>query len=133
MPTPDPIAEQMRAARQRRGWSLRAMAERSGISEVVIGSWERGDRRPSLPQVRRWLAALGHDLIAVGPGGDIAATNWDEHAVSYPRPDLDGGVGLIVCDTAEEAAAIAYRLAGGRVVTRRLHASDWTAGGGDRG
>ena len=38
----------LRAARERRGWSQAALAERVGTTELTVGRWERGERSPQL-------------------------------------------------------------------------------------
>ena len=48
--------------RERQGLSKYAMAERSGLSEQMIGYVERGMRRPSLETVVRMAAGLEVDL-----------------------------------------------------------------------
>jgi transcriptional regulator with XRE-family HTH domain len=125
MGAPDPIAVQMRAARRHRGWSLERMAAETGLDPMTIGSWERGDRQPGLAKTRAWLHHLGHELVALGPAGDSDGEVWTEYACRYPRPDADDGVGLIVCDTVEEAVAVAGCMIGAEVVWRRMRAMDW--------
>lgn len=124
---PDPIAVQMLAARRRRGWSLRRMADATGMSDVVVGSYERGDRQPSLLRLREWLAHLGYELLAAGPASAADGPVTVEHAVRYERPDADGGLGLVLCDTADEAAAVAAFMHGGTVVSRQVRHSEWKA------
>lgn len=121
----DPIAAQLRAARQRRGWSLEAFAQRSGIPAVVAGSWERGDRQPGIVRLRAWCEALDHDLVALGPQDDATGSTWRQYAVRYPRPDVEGGTDLMVCSNVEEAAAIAACVTGGQGVWRRVSTTDW--------
>lgn len=74
MPKPDPIAEQMRAVRVDRGLSLPGAEALTGVKAVVIGSWERGDRQPSLAKLRQWVEAFGLELAVVDPGQLDGAT-----------------------------------------------------------
>lgn len=43
---PHPVCVELRRLRQARGLSLDAVATRTGITAVTIGSYERGDRSP---------------------------------------------------------------------------------------
>lgn len=122
MRQPDPIAVWLRRERQRRGWSLEEFERRSGFDAMVVGSWERGDRQPPLWKLRRWCEALGRDLLVAGASFTQAGV---EHAVQYPRADVDEGCALIVCDDVGEARAIASQILGSRVLSRRTFATDW--------
>lgn len=123
MSAPDPIAVQLRAARQHRGLSLEAFEHKFGIKAVVVGSWERGDRQPAISRLREWCEALDHQLVALGPAEDAAGNVWLEYAVQYDLPE--GGTDLIECDSAGEAEQLAPLVTGGRVLCRRLRATDW--------
>jgi transcriptional regulator with XRE-family HTH domain len=52
----------LREERIRKGLSKYAMAERSGLSEQMIGYVERGMRQPSLETTIRMASALDVDL-----------------------------------------------------------------------
>jgi transcriptional regulator with XRE-family HTH domain len=65
---PDPIAVQLRRAREALGWSLEKAAEKTGIPVPVLGSWERGDRHPTIGKLRDWAAAFGYELQIGEPG-----------------------------------------------------------------
>jgi transcriptional regulator with XRE-family HTH domain len=56
------VAEQMRAARQERGWSLRELAERSGVGPRTLQDMEAG-RRITLRNLLRVGAALGLPVV----------------------------------------------------------------------
>lgn len=45
--------------RKRKGWSQAKLALQLGAGSVTVGSWERGDRTPSMPMFTRWCEALG--------------------------------------------------------------------------
>lgn len=100
----DPIVVQMRAARESVALTLAALAARAGIPAVVIGSWERGDRQPSLKRLRRWLASLGYDLHALPTRDSAGVQVVVQHAVQYLP---DGRV--VPCGSAEEARELAAR------------------------
>lgn len=129
---PDPILAQMRTARLRRGWSLPMASTHIGIGHIVLGSWERGDRDPLISRVRRLVEGYGFEFLVAGGGSEPGPAGggdqvWVEHAVRY------GGNGLILCDDAGEAEAIASHMAGGVPVTRRVRAGVWRERSGERG
>ncbi len=51
-----------REARTRRGWSLRALAERSDVSYTTISRIEQGHVDPTIGTLRKLLHALGAEL-----------------------------------------------------------------------
>lgn len=124
----DPIARQMRVARERRGWSLEKAGEELGMPAVVIGSYERGDRHPPLENLRRWVEAMGYRLQVVGPEsatvagyGDAVGSDgstWLEFAVECADE-------RIVCAGREDADRIAAVVPGANVVERQVYASPW--------
>lgn len=65
----------MRALRDRRrarGFSLRFVAPRVGVSAAGIGMWERGDRHPSLLSVYAYAAVFGaQPVLRPGRGGAV--------------------------------------------------------------
>lgn len=42
------FAERLHAARTAKGWTKRALADRVGVSDVLVGYWEHGSRWPSI-------------------------------------------------------------------------------------
>jgi transcriptional regulator with XRE-family HTH domain len=59
------IVRLLRDERKRQGLSKYAVAERSGLSEQMIGYVEKGMRRPSLETVVRLAAGLNADLAGI--------------------------------------------------------------------
>ena len=59
------VVRLLREERKRQGLSKYAMAERSGLSEQMIGYVEKGMRRPSLETVVRMAAGLKIDLADI--------------------------------------------------------------------
>lgn len=57
------LGRYMRGLRQDRGWTLRDTHAEVGILEVVVSSWERGDRRPNADQLVRWAAAFDQRFV----------------------------------------------------------------------
>jgi len=47
------------SSRQKLGWSVKELADRSGINETLLGDWERGNSSPRLDAVEHWAKALG--------------------------------------------------------------------------
>lgn len=59
----DPLVAQLRAIRLERGLSLQATAELMGRATYQsVWSWESGNSRPNVGNLREWAAALGYDL-----------------------------------------------------------------------
>jgi hypothetical protein len=59
------VGVKLRAARQARGWSLRAAAARLGLSLRFLGELERGKATARLDKVMQALEGLGLDLEVV--------------------------------------------------------------------
>lgn len=45
-PPPNPLGDQIRSAREARGWSQIELAQQVGVTNRTIGEWERGARVP---------------------------------------------------------------------------------------
>lgn len=60
-----PVVAKLRDLRHAAGLTLEQVARVHGIPGVVLGSYERGDRRPSIDRVQEVLDIYGYDLIAV--------------------------------------------------------------------
>lgn len=77
-PQRQPVAEvfgrRVRAARQKHGWSLEGLAERSGLHWTYVGSVERGERNLSLVNVVRLAQALEIDPGELTKGLKISPT-----------------------------------------------------------
>ena len=63
--TPHPLCVLLRELRQATGLSLGRFQEKYGVSGVVLGSYERGDRIPPVPKLDEILAHLGYRLTVV--------------------------------------------------------------------
>lgn len=53
------VGQRIRAIREERGWSLRALAERSGLSINAISLIERGENSPTVSSLHLLATALG--------------------------------------------------------------------------
>lgn len=60
-----PICKQMRDLRVAAGLSLAQAKEVVGLSDIVLGSYERGDRQPPLVKAESILNGYGYTLAAV--------------------------------------------------------------------
>lgn len=56
---------QLRAARERQGLSVSALAGRIGVAQTTLSAWEVGGRRPNYPQTVAWAYCLGLRLDLV--------------------------------------------------------------------
>jgi transcriptional regulator with XRE-family HTH domain len=74
--SPDPgavsaaIARNVRSLRQGRGWTLSALAARSGVSKGMVVELEQGRTNPSVATVCRLATALGVGLVQLLEVGD---------------------------------------------------------------
>jgi transcriptional regulator with XRE-family HTH domain len=63
-PAQPDVGGRIRAIRERRGWSLRVLSERSGLSVNAIGLIERGENSPTVSSLHRLAAALDVPITA---------------------------------------------------------------------
>lgn len=64
----DPLRPRLRELRTLHRLSLEGAARKSGMPAVVIGSYERGNRRPTPDALRKLLAIYGYELAFVPVG-----------------------------------------------------------------
>ena len=92
-PTPA-LAARLRRERERRGWSLGDLAERSGVSKAMISKIERGEASPTAALLGRLSGAFGLTLSAMlaraeaGRGRLARAAeqpSWQDPATGYVR------------------------------------------------
>jgi transcriptional regulator with XRE-family HTH domain len=91
---PASIARRIRAERTQRGWSLAALAERSGVSKAMLSAIERGEASPTATLLVRIAAAFGTTLSSLiaraenGGGGLVRAAEqpqWRDPETGYVR------------------------------------------------
>lgn len=58
-----PLVLQLRAERNRQGWSQAAVAERAGYHYSTLAAWELGRDAPTLFALECFANALGFELI----------------------------------------------------------------------
>lgn len=70
----------LRLARAKAGLPQSALAERVGVAQSLISAYENGRRQPTLPALRRLLAAAGFELRTRLEQPDLqsrAAEQWE--------------------------------------------------------
>lgn len=117
--TPKELGARMRAARESCGESLTTAEARTGISAVVLGSWERCDRNPSLWRAMGWAEQFNHHIVLIGPDEDIVTSRVAAGEVYLTYVVVYGDGGEIDCDNHAEAQAIADHMPGAKVGHRR--------------
>lgn len=60
-----PVCKTLRDLRNAAGLSLLSAERRFGISSIVLGSYERGDRNPPLTKIEQILNVYGYTLAAI--------------------------------------------------------------------
>ncbi|HEX2195222.1 MAG TPA: cupin domain-containing protein [Candidatus Limnocylindria bacterium] len=84
------IGHSLRRARQRRGMTLRAVADRAGVTESFLSQVERDIASPSIATLRRIAMALGTSIGALLEGAGPQAhlvRRADRRSVGYPGLD----------------------------------------------
>lgn len=75
---PHPLCAFLRELRHASRMSLAQVEDRYGISAVVLGSYERGDRLPPVAKLDAILRAVyGYELRAVPMGTDYTRSSTD--------------------------------------------------------
>lgn len=111
------IAGRVRSLRAARGWSLTALATRSGVSKAMISRVERGTSSPTASTLGRLAAGLAVTLsdLLVGASSQAAPVRrraaqpiWHDRARRYVRrqvapPDVATGTELVEVELAAGA------------------------------
>lgn len=84
---PHEICVLLRQLRQAARLSLKQMEDRYGVSSVVLGAYERGDREPPLRKIDAMLRIYGYRLQAVPI--DASATRMPADMVTTLRGIAD--------------------------------------------
>lgn len=71
-----PLCHMLRELRRQSGLSLAQIQARTGMSAVVLGAYERGDREPPMRKLEAALDIYGYKLMAVPA---------DEDAIQLPN------------------------------------------------
>ena len=86
---PAPIGPRIRALRDAIGLSLRALAERSGVSAPMLSQVERGETSPTLAVATRIASGLDlrlSQLLRLDEGGQVAIVRAGERRVGTSDP-----------------------------------------------
>jgi transcriptional regulator with XRE-family HTH domain len=86
---PAPIGPRIRALRDAIGLSLRALAERSGVSAPMLSQVERGETSPTLAVAARIASGLDlrlSQLLRLDEGGQVAIVRAGERRVGTSDP-----------------------------------------------
>jgi transcriptional regulator with XRE-family HTH domain len=99
------IARQLRHLRDARGWSLDALAERSGVSRSNISLIERGQSSPTATVLDKLSAGLGVTVATLFEDTEPAESpplcrvadqaQWQDPASGYVRRNLSPGAGRL--------------------------------------
>jgi transcriptional regulator with XRE-family HTH domain len=107
-PDHDPVtaalARNVRSLRQARGWTLAALAARSGVSKGMVVELEQGRTNPSLATVGRLATALGvglAQLVEVGDEPELRIVTGDEAVRLWSG--AEGGWGAFLVGTQHPA------------------------------
>lgn len=60
-----PICKQLRDLRLAAGLSLKEAEAITGVPDIVLGSYERGDRQPPLAKIEKIFKGYGYTVVAV--------------------------------------------------------------------
>jgi transcriptional regulator with XRE-family HTH domain len=71
------VCKQMRDLRRAGGWSLADAEKVTGVAHIAIGSYERGDRNPSLTKAEQVLNGYGYTLVAIPKDQDAVRIPGD--------------------------------------------------------
>lgn len=83
-----PICALLRRLRVAAGLSLNQFEEQYGISAVVVGAYERGDRLPPLHRLDEILSCYGYHLVAQ-PIGGVTVVRPDDDVITTLRSIAD--------------------------------------------
>lgn len=127
-PHPDPVtaalARNVRSLRQARGWTLAALAARSGVSKGMVVELEQGRTNPSVATVDRLATALGvglAQLLEVGEEPELRIVTGDEAVRLWSG--AEGGWGAFLVGTQQPAKTELWdwRLEPGDVYEGQIH------------
>jgi transcriptional regulator with XRE-family HTH domain len=87
------LAGTVRAERERRGWSIAALAERSGVSKAMISKVERAEASPTAALLGRLSGALGMTLseLLAEAEAEAGETRLSRRAEQLPWRDPETG------------------------------------------
>ncbi len=105
---PDPLGGRIRALRQRKGFTLRELADRATVTESFLSQVERGVASPSIGTLRRIAAGLGESIGSLFDGETepgVLVRRRTRRVIEYPglrardefiTPSLQGKLQVIL-------------------------------------
>lgn len=104
------IISRLRTERQKRGYSLAVLAEKMDVSPAALGAWERGQRRPTLPQANYWasfldlqVALIPADEPAVDIGVVVSIIEAARLLATVPVAELEGAQRAAISEAARRS------------------------------
>src|SRR5262245_58895848 len=91
-----PVGDQIRRCREQAGRSQTWLAEKVGVGQTTISSWESGRTEPSRSDTRKVAQALSVD-IALLELGDSSTPNNASNAKSFTSLYTHGFVRVAAC------------------------------------
>ncbi len=85
-----PVCKQLRDLRTQSGYSLLQAQSVIGVNAIVMGSYERGDRQPTLNKAEDLLNFYGYTLVAVRKDFDAVRLPSDMSAELHAIADQIG-------------------------------------------
>lgn len=82
----DHLPLRLKALRARKGWSLKQLAERSGVSVGMLSEIERGSKNPTVRLAYDVAQALGCSISTLVEGQPELSPAPDDHAAVRPQP-----------------------------------------------
>ena len=80
-----PLIIELKACRQKLGWSVKEVGERCGIDEKFLPDWDHGAGSPRLDAVESWAASLGLNWARAPPEGEARhglSVDWNNRRIS---------------------------------------------------
>lgn len=91
-PVLDPLAARLKAEREARGWSIGALAERSGVSKAMISKVERGEASPTAALLGRLSGAFGLTVSTLLARAEAVGSGLMRAADQTPWRDPETGL-----------------------------------------
>ena len=102
----DPLAERVRRLRRDRGWTLKELAQLSGVSAGMLSEVERGTKNPTVRLAYDIARAFGCSISELLEGPSSPGLLEDPAGVrrsSHPNPLLHGCLEIAIYELAPEA------------------------------
>ena len=85
---PDALAgDLIRLARAKAGVTQSELAERAGVAQSLVSAYENGRRQPTLPVLKRLLAAAGFELRTRLSEPDVQSRAVEEWEATRPAAE----------------------------------------------